>query len=221
MKSQALAFSTVGSALSQAMAELRNKHFQTNRSLFRANLKRVGTFLAYEISTKLNYTQTSVETPLGFANVPVLYETPVLGFVMRAALPMYEGFLEVFPNSDTAFVGAMRGTHDPNTNRFGIDLGYIASPSLEGKTLILIDPMLATGKSLIKVYESLVAANGRPAKLYIACAIAAQAGVDAVINAIPENLEVYCGAIDAHLNEHAYIVPGLGDAGDLAFGGKI
>lgn len=221
MKSKALDFSVVGSALSQAMSELRNKHFQSNRSLFRANLKRVGVFLAYEISSNLIYSDTPIETPLGIAEVPVMVESPVLGFIMRAALPMYEGFLEVFPNSDTAFVGAMRGAHNPETHQFGIDLGYIASPSLEGKTLILIDPMLATGKSLIKVYENLVAGHGKPAKVYIACAIAAQSGVDAVLAAIPQNAEVFCGAIDAQLNEHAYIVPGLGDAGDLAFGGKI
>lgn len=220
MKSKALDFSLVGSALSEAVAQLRNRHYQTNRSLFRSNLKRVGTYLAYEISSQLSYSSQPIETPLGSANCLTLNDNPVLGFIMRAALPMYEGFLDTFPNSDTAFVGAMRGAHNPNTQEFGIDLSYVASPSLDGKTLILIDPMLATGKSLIKVYENLVNTHGKPKSVFIACAIAAKPGVDAVLKALPENVQIFCGAIDPELNDHSYIVPGLGDAGDLAFGRK-
>ncbi len=206
------------SSLAQVyLKELRDVNIQKDRGRFRKNLERLGQILAYEISKSLPFQLEEVETPIATAEISVPKEKPVLCCIMRAGIPFFNGFSDYFDHSDCAFVGAYRGKHHKDFS-FDVELDYVASPSLEGRTLILIDPMLATGKSIVKAYEALKKL-GEPAALHIAAVIAAPEGIDWIENCLPQ-ADIWTASIDKELNPHFYIVPGLGDAGDLAFGPK-
>ena len=200
------------------LAELRDVNVQKDRMRFRRNLERVGELLAYELSKTLTFKTEKVETPLGPASSRTLLQPVVLATILRAGLPMHEGFLNMFDHADNAFIGAYRGHHINEEEEFEVEMDYITSPDLTGKILILIDPMLATGRSMEKVYHALLR-FGIPAQTHIASVIASPEGVDYLQQRIP-HCRLWLGAIDQKLNEHWYIVPGLGDAGDLAYGEK-
>jgi uracil phosphoribosyltransferase len=206
------------SIASQFLSELRDRNIQTDSMRFRTNLRRLGNILAYELSKNLEYKAVEIETPLMKTNVLQLDEQVVLVSVLRASLPFYQGFLDFFDNAENGFIGAYR--QEGNKDNLEIQLGYYASPSLEGKTLVIVDPMLATGKSFIKSLESLFI-NGKPRKIHIAAVVAAPEGLAYIKENLTIPHQVWIGALDQGLNEHAYILPGLGDAGDLAFGPKL
>lgn len=206
------------SSLAQVyLRELRDVNIQKDRGRFRKNLERLGQILAYEISKSLPFQMEEVETPIATAEISVPKEKPVLCCIMRAGIPFFNGFSDYFDHSDCAFVGAYRGKHQKDYS-FDVELDYVAAPSLEGRTLILIDPMLATGKSIVKAYEALKKL-GEPAALHIAAVIAAPEGIDWIESRLPQ-ADIWTASIDRELDPHFYIVPGLGDAGDLAFGPK-
>ena len=202
----------------QFLGELRDVAVQRDGMRFRRNLERLGEILAYEVSKTLIYSKNTVETSLGTATGLLLQQPPVLATVLRAGLPFHQGFLNVFDRAECAFIGAYRGAY-ADGDTFEIELNYLASPDLTGKTLILIDPMLATGKSLEKSYRALLR-FGMPARTHVVAAIAAPEGLAYLRKTMPE-CHLWLGAIDAHLDHNYYIVPGLGDAGDLAFGSKL
>jgi uracil phosphoribosyltransferase len=206
------------SIASQFLSELRDRNIQTDSMRFRTNLRRLGNILAYELSKNLEYKAVEIETPLMKTNVLQLDEQVVLVSVLRASLPFYQGFLDFFDKAENGFIGAYR--QEGNKDDLEINLGYYASPNLEGKTLIIVDPMLATGKSFIKSLESLFI-NGKPWKIHIAAVVAAPEGLAYIKENLSIPHQVWIGALDQGLNEQAYILPGLGDAGDLAFGPKL
>jgi len=205
------------SVANHMLKELRDKTLQQDRMRFRSNVEKLGSILAYEISKRLMYKQEEVQTPLGKSVVQVLNEQPVLIPVLRAGLPFFQGFQHFFDQADSGFIGAYR---KEGKGEITINLDYLAAPNLEGRQLILIDPMLATGKSFVKSMNAL-RAHGTPAHVHVAALVAAPEG----INFLKENLSlpysIYTCALDERLNEHAYIVPGLGDAGDLCYGEKL
>lgn len=207
------------SLANQYIAELRDVAIQQDRMRFRRNLERLGELMAYEISKTLLYQSIAVQTPLGTAHTQVLRQQPVLATIMRAGLPFHQGFVNYFDQAENAFAGAYRGYSADADDAFEIAMDYIVSPDLSGKTLILCDPMLATGRSLEKVYHALLR-YGIPAQTHIAAVIASPEGVRHVQQQLPQ-CHLWLGAIDDHLNEHAYIIPGLGDSGDLSYGGKV
>jgi len=200
------------------LAELRDVNIQKDRMKFRRNLERIGEILAYEISKSLTFRSQTVETPLGEASSRYLLQPVVLATILRAGLPLHQGFLNVFDEADNAFIGAYRGHNIADEEDFEVEMDYITSPDLTGKTLILVDPMLATGRSLEKVYHALLR-FGIPAQTHIAAVIASPEGVNFLQKRIPQ-CRLWLGAIDQKLNEQFYIVPGLGDAGDLSYGEK-
>jgi uracil phosphoribosyltransferase len=200
------------------LQQLRDPQIQQDRWRFRQNLKRLGSLLAYEVSKQLPYRQATLQTGLGTATVAHLEQQPVLICVMRAGLPFYEGFLEMFDQADSGFVGAYR-QEGANASELDIFLGYSAAPEIAGRDLILVDPMLATGSSLLKVWD-LLKRHGEPRSLHIAAAIAAPEGLQLLQQQLGFPTSFWLGALDQCLNEQAYIVPGLGDAGDLCYGRK-
>ncbi len=200
------------------LAGLRDKSVQTDRLKFRYNLKRLGQIMGYEVSKNLSYYSKNVDTPLGISSVALLEDQPVVIAIMRAALPFYDGVLSVFDEADSGFVGAYR-TVDFQSSK-SIRTEYIATGNLTGKTVILADPMLATGKSMVDAIHKLEA-YGKPKKWVILSVIAAPEGVEFLEQNLGDNATLWCGSIDERLNDKFYIVPGLGDAGDLAFGEKI
>jgi len=200
------------------LAELRDVEKQQDPHRFRRNLKRLGTVMAYELSKKLDYSVTEVPTPLGRSTTELMGDRVVLSTILRAGLPFYDGFLEVFDYAETAFIGAYRSAESA-LGGVQIEMDYMAAPGMQGKVLVLIDPMLATGKSLLKAYQALTE-RAKPKKVFVAAAIASKPGVDFIAEHLPE-AHIFVGAIDPELNDKAYIVPGLGDAGDLAFGKKL
>lgn len=207
--------------LNKYLAELRSVNIQNDRMRFRQNIVRIGHVEAYEISKHLTYTTKNVQTPLGVSEVPTYDDAVVIGTVFRAGLPLHQSFLDIFDEAGNAFVSAYRYYKDREMNEVGIKVEYCASPDLNNKTLILVDPMLATGGSMELAYQALLT-KGTPGRLIMACVIASQAGVDYLQKAFPsDDIVLVCGAIDPILNEHKYIVPGLGDAGDLMYGDKI
>ncbi len=208
------------SIASQFIAELRDINIQTDRMRFRRNLERIGEIMAYEISKTFDYQPIDITTPLGIDPSMIAAERPVLVSVLRAGLPLHQGFLNYFDRSDCGFIGAYRSKDFAKNNEVNIDLSYTAAPSIQDKILLLLDPMMATGKSLVKAYNTLIENNGTPSKVHIVSVIAAQAGLEFVQNEIP-NASFWLGALDGELNDKFYIVPGLGDAGDLSFGPKI
>jgi len=208
------------SILNRFMAEVRDVNIHNDRMRFRRNVERIGEIIAYEISKTLNYRMVEIQTPLGVQPVSTPCDSIVLATVLRAGLPFHQGFLSYFDAADNAFISASR-KYNEDHSAFTIELGYLSSPSIEGKTLIIIDPMLATGSSLDLSYQILLK-RGTPAKIHIACVIASQYGIEAATRIFPEsNTTIWSGAIDPDLNDKAYIVPGLGDAGDLAYGEKV
>lgn len=210
------------SVINQYVAELRDVNLQRDRMRFRQNLTRIGQLMAYEVSKQLTYSEKEVNTPLGVAKVNTHDDNLVIGTIFRAGLPFHQGFLDVFDQAGNAFVSAYRYYKDKECETVGINIEYIASPDLTGKTLIIADPMLATGGSMELGYGAFCT-KGNPAQIHLCCVIASQKGVDYVRDAFKDfdQVTLWCAAIDPTLNEHAYIVPGLGDAGDLAYGEKI
>lgn len=206
------------SLVSQYLAEMRDINIQGDRLRFRRNLERLGEIFAYELSKTLNYKTEAVRTPLGVdAQCQVLAEPIVLATIFRAGVPFHQGFLRYFDNAENAFVSAYRKYKEKEN--FDICIEYLASPSLEGKTLVLADPMLATGASMELSYRALLT-KGKPGKVHIASVIASKKAVDYLNSVLPEEAELWVGVIDDEINAHSYIVPGLGDAGDLAYGTK-
>lgn len=206
------------SELSRFVSEIRDVEVQKDSLRFRRNLERIGEVMAYEMSKTFTYSAKSVQTPLGIAEVNTSDNAVVVSTILRAGLPFHQGFLSFFDKAENAFVSAYRKYKD--ALKFEICIEYLASPRLEGKTLIIADPMLATGSSLELAYGALLT-KGKPAHVYIASVIASQKAVDYVCEKFgDENVSLWTAAIDPQLNEHAYIIPGLGDAGDLAFGVK-
>ena len=211
-------FDSTPSLVSQYMSELRDKNVQTDMLRFRRNLERIGEIMAYEISKTLNYRKEDVVTPLATAHCDVIDEQIVLATIFRAGIPFHKGFLDFFDKAQNAFVSAYRKYREKEN--FDVFIEYIASPKIDGKTLILVDPMLATGSSMELSYKALLT-KGNPAKIHVASVIASQAAVDYVKKTFPDDkTTVWIGAIDDVINDHSYIVPGLGDAGDLAYGIK-
>lgn len=214
-------FATTNSVINRFMAELRDVNYQKNPLLFRNNLHRIGMCMAYEVSKRLKYKEEEIITPLGTAKENVPDEQIVLGTIFRAGLPFHQGFLDVFDKAENAFVSAYRYYKDKECRQVDVHIEYIAAPDLTGKTLIIADPMLATGESMELGYRAFLT-KGTPAKVHVASVIASQEGVEYVRKHFPEDrTTLWCAAIDPELNEHSYIVPGLGDAGDLSFGDKI
>lgn len=211
-------FADQPSLVSQYLAEMRNTSVQTDRLRFRRNLERLGEIFAYEISKTLRYRSEAVKTPLGVdATCSVIDEDIVLATIFRAGVPFHQGFLRYFDNAENAFVSAYRKYKEKEN--FDICIEYLASPMLDGKTLVLCDPMLATGASMELSYRALLT-KGAPAKVHVASVIASQKAVDYMASVMPEDSELWVGVIDPEINAHSYIVPGLGDAGDLAYGTK-
>ncbi|WP_426669184.1 uracil phosphoribosyltransferase [Mucilaginibacter sp. McL0603] len=201
----------------QFLAELRDATTQQDRLRFRKNQERLGEILAYEISKKLKYTTVEVQTPLGTATLDVPEEYPVLGTILRAGLPFHQGFMNFFDKSPSAFITAYRKVK--KTGAFIINIDHISSPDLEGKTVIICDTMLATGQSMVLVCKELIAQYNIK-ELHIAAVIASTEGVEHVKANLPK-AHIWLGAIDEEMTSKAYIVPGLGDAGDLSFGEKV
>lgn len=201
----------------QFLFELRDKAMQQNRERFRKNMERLGELMAYEVSRKLKYKEKTVHTPLGTSKIQVPDEQPVLITVLRAGLSYFEGFRNYFNKADCGFIGAYRKEDEKEVS---INLDYLAAPPLNGRTVILIDPMLATGKSFVKSVNAL-ARHGTPSYIHIAALVAAPEGVQFIKQNLTYPFTIWTWALDEKLNEHAYIVPGLGDAGDLCFGEKV
>jgi len=205
------------SLISNWVSELRDVDIQNDRLRFRCNLERIGEVAAYEISKKLSWVEKDVTTPLGTSAAKVLEKQPVLATILRAGLPMHQGLLNYFDKADNAFISAYR-KHNPDGS-FDISLDYISCPEMEDRVVIISDPMLATGASLVKTLQY-IREEGNPSEIHIVCAIACTVGIEYVLRAEPK-ATVWCGDIDDELTAKGYIVPGLGDAGDLAYGIKI
>ncbi len=214
--------SVAPSVINQYLSELRDVSIQQDKMRFRHNLERIGEMMAYEISKDLNYKETEVKTPLAPCKCKCIAEEIVLATIFRAGLPLHQGFLNVFDNAENGFVSAFRYYKDKECREVGVHVEYMASPDLTGKTLIIVDPMLAKGFSLELAVDAFLK-NGTPKRIIMASVIAAQEGVDHIVKCFGdhEEVELWCAAIDPVLNERSYIVPGLGDAGDLAYGGKL
>ena len=211
-------FDETPSLVSRYMLELRDITIQHDPMRFRRNLDRIGEIMAYEISKTLRYEETEISTPLGPCRCLQIADSVVLATILRAGLPLHHGFLSYFDRAENAFVSAYR-RYKEKGDSFDVLVEYLASPSIEGKTLILVDPMLATGSSMELAYRAMLT-KGTPSKIHVASVIASRKGVDYVKEHFPEDTTLWVGAIDAEVNSHSYIVPGLGDAGDLAYGEK-
>lgn len=212
-------FADTPSLVSVYMRELRDTKVQTDPMRFRTNLHRIGQIMAYEISKRLKYKTVETTTPLGTAHCQMPDEQLVIGTILRAGLPLHEGFLSYFDHAENAFVSAYR-RYKEKGDTFDVLVEYLASPSIEGKTLLLVDPMLATGSSMELGYKAMLA-KGNPSHIHVASVIASRTAVDYIRTHFPEEkTTVWIGAIDDEINAHSYIVPGLGDAGDLAYGVK-
>jgi len=199
------------------LGELRDCEIQQDPLRFRRNLERVGEVMALEISKHLEYEIRDVVTPLGIAEVPFLKQQPVLATILRAGLPLHQGLLNYFDRAESAFISAYR--KHTTAEDFDIHVEYLASPEISGKTLIISDPMLATGSSMLMVYKAMMK-QGNPRKVHIVSAIAAPEAIDYLRKHLPDTVSIWVGAMDKELTAQSYIVPGLGDAGDLAFGVK-
>jgi len=213
-------FSKSNSIINHFMAELRDKNYQKNRLFFRHNVERIGELMAYEVSKTLDYKPKKVTTPLGTLDIPLLKDDMVVATVLRAGLPFHQGFLNMFDKADNAFVSAYRQYINREHTEVGITTEYIATPSVKGKTLLIVDPMLATGGSLAAAIDALMV-SGKPRKIHLCCIIAAPEGIEVVKEALPDDATIWCAAIDEGMNEQKYIVPGFGDCGDLCFGEKL
>lgn len=213
--------SKTNSIINQYMAEIRDADYQKNRLLFRNNIMRVGEYEAFEISKSLHYEEKDIATPLGISKVNVPTDKIVLATIFRAGLPFHQGFLNVFDHAGNAFVSAYREYKDAAHHEVGIHVEYLATPSIDEKTLIIADPMLATGGSMELGYKAFIT-KGTPKRIHVACVIATPEGIDHIKATLPEEkTTIWCAAIDPGMNEHKYIVPGFGDAGDLCYGDKL
>jgi uracil phosphoribosyltransferase len=207
------------SILSHFLKEIRDQEIQKDSMRFRRNIERIGEILSYELSKELNYSSENISTVLGTKTTEIIADNVVICSILRAGLPLHQGIQNYFDRAENAFISAYR--HHPNNDQdFEIVVEYFASPSLDGKTLILADPMLATGQSLVSTYEAILK-YGTPKHIHLACVIGATAGIDFIKDHFPENTDLWIADIDDTLNDKGYIVPGLGDAGDLAFGSKL
>ena len=214
-------FAETNSVLNHFMAELRDKNYQKNRLTFRHNVERIGEIMAYEVSKTLEYKPKTVKTPLGTLDIPLTkQEDIVIATVLRAGLPFHQGFLNVFDGADNAFVSAYRMYINREHTEVGIHAEYIATPSVKGRTLIIADPMLATGGSMAAAIEALCQA-GKPKAIHVCCIIAAPEGIEVVKEILPDDATIWCASIDKCMNEQKYIVPGFGDCGDLCYGEKL
>ena len=201
------------------IAELRNVEVQGDRMRFRKNLERIGEMIAYEISKTLDYETVTVTTPLGEKDMNIIVDQPVLATIMRAGLPLHQGFLNIFDKADNAFIAAYR-KYDKNEG-FEIRIEYYSAANIDGRVLMLVDPMLATGSSLVQCLDGLLHDEMKPSKLHLVAVIASAEGVDYVKKKLAKyDATLWVGDIDDELTAKAYIVPGLGDAGDLAYGEK-
>lgn len=207
------------SILNKFIAEIRDVTIQKDSLRFRRNIERIGEVLGYELSKKLSYEKVDVVTPLGVKSTGKPTNDIVLCSILIAGLPLHQGLLNYFDDAENAFISAYRH-HPNNTAEFEIVVEYFASPSVEGKTLLLADPMVATGQSLVAVYEA-IKKQGLPKELHIVAVIASKEGIDFIKDYFPENTHLWIAAIDDDLNDKGYIIPGLGDAGDLSFGSKL
>ncbi|MDY8135010.1 uracil phosphoribosyltransferase [Aquimarina sp. 2201CG5-10] len=205
--------------LNQFVLELRDVQIQKDTMRFRRNIERVGEVLGYELSKKLEYTTKLVQTPLGTKEISVPEGELVLCSILRAGLPLHQGLLSYFDRAENAFISAYRD-HKEDQDDFDIVVNYLASPSLDNKTLILADPMLATGKTLENTFKAL-ASHGKPKQIHIVSVIGSDAGVAYADTIFPDNTHLWIAAVDNKLNSKSYIIPGLGDAGDLSYGGKL
>lgn len=211
---------TQNTILNKFISEMRDKRVQGDSMRFRRNMERVGEIMAYEISKSLNYTTRMVETPLGIAAVEEISDKVVIATILRAGLPFHQGFLNFFDDAENGFVSAYRKSRPDGS--FIVDVEYVSTSSLSGKTLILVDPMLATGTSLMLVYDALVRRAGEPDHTHFAAVFASEQGVDYVKkHTSPDKCTLWCAAVDEELTSKSYIVPGIGDAGDLAYGVKL
>lgn len=209
---------STNSIFNQFIAEIRDEAVQKDSMRFRRNMERIGEIMAYEISKTLIFETREITTPLGISNIPVLKEQPVIATILRAGLPVHQGFLNYFDKAENAFISAYRKYN--KNGGFDIQLEYLSSPNLNDKTVIICDPMMATGASMVMTYKALLQ-RGRPRHTHIVSIISSVEGVDYVKKNLPENVTIWCGAMDDELTAQSFIVPGLGDAGDLAYGNKI
>ncbi|MES2591067.1 MAG: uracil phosphoribosyltransferase [Bacteroidota bacterium] len=206
------------SLFNQYISEIRDENIQKDSMRFRRNIERMGEIISYELSKTFAYEMREVITSLGIANVSLMKEQPVIASILRAGLPLHQGVLNYFDRAENAFISAYRKHHKNGT--FDIQLEYLASPDLNEKELILCDPMLATGSSIVLTYKALLL-RGKPKHTHIITLIASAEGLEYAKKNLPENVTIWCGAVDEELTAKSYIVPGLGDAGDLAYGKKI
>jgi uracil phosphoribosyltransferase len=206
------------SLLSNWIAELRDVNVQNDRMRFRRNIERIGEVIAYEMSKHMANKIVKTTTPLGIHDSKIIQEQPVLATILRAGLPLHQGMLNYFDKADNAFISAYRKHHDDGS--FEISIEYLSCPDLNDRILIIADPMLATGASLVQTIQAITKTQ-KPKEIHIAVAIASKAGIEVVENALGKNIPIWCGDIDEVLNDKSYIVPGLGDAGDLAYGTKM
>lgn len=206
------------SLLNHWVAELRDVQVQNDRMRFRRNIERIGEVAAYELSKTMHFNSVNITTPLGVAATPLLEQQPVLATILRAGLPLHQGMLNYFDKADNAFISAYRKHHPDGS--FEISLEYLSCPDLNNRILILCDPMLATGASLVETIQAILKTQ-TPAQIHIVVTIASQKGIEHVEKELGADIPIWCAAIDPILNDKSYIVPGLGDAGDLAFGTKM
>jgi uracil phosphoribosyltransferase len=209
---------STNSIFNQFIAEIRDEAVQKDSMRFRRNMERIGEIIAYEISKTLIYETREITTPLGISNISVLKEQPVIATILRAGLPVHQGFLNYFDKAENAFISAYRKYN--KNGSFDVQLEYLSSPDLNDKTVIICDPMMATGASMVLTYKALLQ-RGRPRHVHIVSIISSVEGVNYVKKNLPENVTIWCGAMDDELTAQSFIVPGLGDAGDLAYGNKI
>ena len=205
------------SVFNEFIAEIRDKKVQKDRQRFRRNMERCGEVFAYEISKELKYSSKEITTPLGISEDYLLEEQPVLLTILRAGLPLHHGLLNYFDKADNGYISAFR-KHNKDGS-FDVELQYLACPSLEGRTIVLSDPMLATGSSMVLAYKALLS-RGKPKHCHVVSLIASTEGLEYTKSNMPSNTTIWLGALDQEMTAQSYIVPGLGDAGDLAFGTK-
>ena len=206
------------SILGQYLSEIRDVEIQKDPMRFRLNMERIASVLGYEVSKKMNYTKHDIQTPLGISNEFKMDDDPILITILRAGLAMHNGLLQTFDRCESAFVSAYR-SHTSN-EEFSIEVEYLAAPNLGGRIWIISDPMLASGNSMVEVYKALLK-FGNPKKVIIIVSIATPQSIKLVENELPKNTDIWTAAVDPELTSESYIVPGLGDAGDLAFGIKV
>ena len=207
------------SVLNTFIKEIRDQNIQKDSMRFRRNIERIGEILSYELSKELSYSEEKIFTVLGEKNLKVIHNDLVICSILRAGLPLHQGILNYFDTAENAFISAYRH-HSKNNTTFEIKVEYFATPALDGKTLIIADPMLATGKSMVTAYEA-IKKFGTPKKIHIVSVIGSELGVNYIKKHFPKSTELWIADIDPTLNEKGYIVPGLGDAGDLSYGPKL